>query len=184
MNENRVLGPIKRWSANRKLRATVVSPIAAFPQGTVGRVVGRAVASYAVPAPITGRRCVAWRVWMTWTSSGGGAGTSATPIHEVSGCEFGLDDGSGIAIVDPSSATLTVTGHRESHMLGDPEAIEAYLAKFGVTMSEFMKRQMTYFEHIIAPGDDVAVAGDAVLDGSMLRFMGGATISDAPSALS
>lgn len=181
MNENRVLGPIKRWSANRKLRGTVVSQIATFPQGSVGRVVGRVIASYAVPAPLTGRPCVAWRVWMMWSS--GGTGTSSTPIHEVSGCEYGLDDGSGVAIVDPRLATVTVTGHRESQMLGDPEAIEAYLAKFGVTMSEFMKRQMKYFEHIIAPGDDVAVAGEALVDGSMLRFMGGATISDAPNAL-
>jgi hypothetical protein len=182
MNENRVLGPIKRWSANRKLRGTAVSQIAAFPQGSVGRVVGRVVPRYAVPAPLTGRPCVAWRVWMRWDSTGTGS-TSSTPIHEVSGCEFGLDDGSGIAIVDPRSATVTVIGHQEAQMLGDPEGIEAYLAKFGVTMSEFMKPQMKYFEHIIAPGDDVAVAGEALLDGTTLRFMGGATISDAPNAL-
>lgn len=90
------------WKLTRLLAHTPRVQLADLQEGTFGRVVGRAEQlDDVLIAPITGRRCVYWRVRVLDAMK-----VEQEIINEERGIPFVVDDGSARAVVDPAGAII------------------------------------------------------------------------------
>ena len=140
----------------RKVRAARRWKIGEIPEGTLGRIVGRAGAlRETLFAPITGRTCVYYVVELREHQA-----DMVTIVREERGVAFVVEDDSGRAVVEPEGAKLVLTtdARTSSGGIGDaptpPEL--AFLRRHGVGERG---RVLTYHEAIIEIGEPVAVVG-------------------------
>jgi hypothetical protein len=142
-------------------------PVADVPDGKICRIDG-IVGEYAstLRAPLSGRACVYYMVLVeesgrTWT--------------EREGVAFGLEDASGRAVIDPSSARVALLlDHREDlKALRDatPQQ-DAVLLRHGYDVRG--AGDLIFYEAVIAVGERITVvgAGSRELDGASDRESG------------
>jgi hypothetical protein len=148
-----------RWRL-RRLRRT---PIADAKSGTV-KLVGRVrILDRDLTAPLTERRCVAWRVQVDQSIGDG----SKTIIDDWRAIDFLLDDGAAVASirVETAELELSLDGHRSSGFMNDaPEHIEAFLARHGkksTTLFGAVNRSLQYAEGALEPDKEIVVCGTA-----------------------
>ncbi len=150
----------RRWRQHlRRLRRTRIAEARA---GTVKLVGHVRVLEHTLVAPLTERRCVAWRTLVKDQSGEG----SSTMIDDRRAFDFLIDDGTGVASIRVAAAELELSydGYRSSGLLKDaPEHIEAFLARHGKKSTTLfgLHRTLEYAEGVLEPGEEVVVCGTA-----------------------
>lgn len=141
----------------RKVRAARRWKVGELPEGTLGRIVGRAaVLRETLFAPISGRTCVYYVVEVREHD----VSVIRTLVREERGVPFVLEDASGRAVIEPEGAKLVLTtdARTSSGGLGNdaspPE--RAFLQRHGIANTG---RVLTYHEAILEIGEPVAVVG-------------------------
>jgi hypothetical protein len=139
-------------------------PIGDLPPNTFGRVTGVAnPVDHPLIAPLTGRPCVYYRVTVENNSA---PEESAIVVGESSGVPFLLEDDSGIAVVDPAGAEVTVDFDHwaQSGIYGGASAAqEALLVRHGRrSRGPVFDDPLTYREAILGVGETVSVVGAGV----------------------
>jgi hypothetical protein len=144
----------------RRLRGAKAWPIGALPEDTLGRVIGRTCElDRVLTAPLTGRACVyyiaaideydgnAWRKRVT----------------ECRAVAFVIEDGTGRAIVEPTSARVALVAAHTRKSDAPTAREEALLARHNpARLSVPGPRQLRVAEAVIAIGEQVAVLGSGI----------------------
>ena len=151
----------------RKLRAAKAWAIGDLPEDTLGRVVGQArPLANTLQGPLTGRACVYYVATVEEQRSNGRSSYWKTIITESQGVPFLLEDPTGRAVVDPTSAevALDFDGKSSSGTFHDANQIqEAFLTKYGKTSSGWVfNKSLRYREAMIEVGETIAVLGQGV----------------------
>ncbi|MBX7191130.1 MAG: E3 ubiquitin ligase family protein [Sandaracinaceae bacterium] len=143
------------------------SNVSAAIDGELVRLVGRVVElDPALDAPLSHRRCVAFRVLVETKQSTGKSSHWVSTIDQRESVRFVLEDESGRARIEAAQSKLLVELDEEqgSGFLNDatPE-LEAYLAEHGKESTNFLglNKSMRYREGVLALGETVAVLGVA-----------------------
>jgi hypothetical protein len=174
---NRPSGYAERATRRALSRAPRV-PIATYPDGVFARVVGRIVCREHLSAPLTGRTCVFYdaivEVYQGDSDTDIESGSWQQLIRETRGVPFAVDDGTGVATVDPEGAKLAIE-HDERSRSGyrrPPTALaEAFLACHDERSEHRIitdntdlrfRRRLRYREGVLQIGDTVAVYGVGV----------------------
>ena len=149
----------------RRLRAARAWKIAELPEGTLGRVIGKAQAlEEAMHGPLTGRPCVCYVVKVEQRPTG--SKYWRTIIEKSRGVTFRLVDDTGHAIVDPTDAKIALTfddNQWSGISQNASEAEEAFLAKHGHGSKGWVfNKSLRYHEAVIELGETVAVLGSGV----------------------
>jgi len=115
-------------------------------------------------APLSGRRCGAWRVEVDEYRRSGKSGSWHNVITELDAGEIELDDGTGRARVNALGAQLVIVkdAHYTSGTFNDASAVlERYLARHGHESTGFLglNKGLRYKEGVLEEGEDVAVLG-------------------------
>lgn len=150
----------KEERLKRRLKATRVRLIADLRPGEPARVIGTAQPQgAALTAPVSGRTCVYYSAEVRakrgkhWR----------TIIREARGVPFLVDDGSGLALVDPQRAELVLDrdASTRSGTFDDPDAAQQrFLARHGESGQGLLfNRSLRYHEAVIEVGERVAVLG-------------------------
>lgn len=144
----------------RMLRRTPVRRISAVRAGERVRVIGTARAQgETLKAPLTGRPCLYYcaEVWARRRKSW------RMTIRKVRGVPFLVDDGSGVALVNPNRADVllgTVASNRSGAFDNASPAEARFLAQHGEQSTGLIfNRSFRYSEAIIEVGERVAVLG-------------------------
>lgn len=150
--------------ARRALAAVRPAPLASFPDGVVGKVVGAvALTGDALRAPLSGRRCAHFDVHVEEYRSRGKSGSWITVIREVESCGFLLSDDSGVARVDVTGARVVTnmdTTRRSGTFHDATPELEAFLARHGRSSKGWIfNKRIRYREGVLEPGERVAVLG-------------------------
>lgn len=126
------------------------------------KVVGEVIDGPTVMAPISGRRCVYYRVVVHQATGN----RKRERAREDGGVRFQIDDGTGRALVDPEGARIAVEldTRTRSGLFDDATAAEeAFLQRHGIGSTGLIfNRTLTYQEGVIEIGDTVAVLGRGV----------------------
>ena len=152
--------------ARRELRAAALYRIADLPDGVRGRIAGRAYPlTEALRAPLSGRPCVYFIARVEERNTDSDGDTWVKLVDEYRGVPFGIQDGSGRAIIDATKARLALDfdGTSQSRPFGDmskSEVEQAFLARHGVTGKRYST--LRYTEAIIGVDEAVAVLGAGV----------------------
>jgi len=140
--------------------------IADFPEGRPARIVGRVVDGPCLTAPLSGRACVFYEVVVEEYRSMGKLHSWHPIIQEADGVPFVLDDGTGLAHVDPDGAGLAVRRDSitESGTFDEPTQAELeFLARHGQQgKGVVFNRALRYREGALEIGETIAVAGVGV----------------------
>lgn len=150
----------KEERLKRRLKATRVRLIADLHPGEPARVIGTArLQGAALTAPVSGRTCVYYSAEVRakrgkhWR----------TIIREARGLPFLVDDGSGLALVDPQRAEVVLDrdANTRSGTFDDPDAAQQrLLARHGESGQGLLfNRSLRYHEAVIEVGERVAVLG-------------------------
>lgn len=143
---------------------STVRSIASFPDGGHGRIAGVArVADQHLEAPLSGRRCVWWRVTVESLSPGGEHSTSSWTqvIDESEAVDFLVEDPTGRVLVRATEAHAVIDPdeHYGEGAIEDesttPE-LAAFLRRWGQSVGD---RKLRYAEAAITGGDGVEVVG-------------------------
>jgi hypothetical protein len=161
-------GAFALWSATRtdwwrvalRLQSTPRHAIGALGEGVAAKIVGTVRPIQVMLAPITGRRCVYWRVIVSeYQSSRDMDGNDTSGWSQIldqrNGLPFLVVDGSGRALVDPAHAEVALVADAESE---GGERLQMFLLRYGISP----RRNVRYTEAVIEPGEVVAVAGAGV----------------------
>lgn len=152
----------------RRIRATAAKPIANTPGGGIVALAGRVASDEegVVIAPLSQRKVVWYRATIqNWET--GGKPDSLAHASEIDGRPFLISDDSGeVARVVPAGAHVVVEIKeigRNGTFHDVPPHIEAFAKKHGqsllVSDSTTEKRDLTFYEETIAPGDFVYALG-------------------------
>jgi hypothetical protein len=160
-----------RQKKRREVDATTTMAIKQVPGGVVVKVAGRVEKHEKVlRAPLSRRRCVAWRVQVFGTGKHGrDYGALVKPeIDEVRAVDFRLDDGSGVAHVVGKGAELELVEDRNltSHFMKEatPE-MKKFLARHEQrAQGELFNRSLRYKESVLELGEEAVVVGLALRD--------------------
>lgn len=153
--------------AKRALREAQQLPIREVRDGQVVKVCGRLrYVGEPLVAPLSGRRCGAWRVEVDEYQSRGKGGSWHNVITETEAGDIELDDGTGTARVSALGAQLVVVkdAHYSSGTFNDPTPVlERYLAKHGQEATGMLgfNKGFRYREGALEEGEEVAVLGVA-----------------------
>ncbi len=149
----------------RAMKAVPLSTVAGATEGARVRIVGRVVQrDHVLDAPLSQRRCVAFRVLVETRRQSGKSSHWVKTIDEHSEVDFILEDETGRARVEaPGGEFLIVLDHSESSgFLNDatPE-LEEFLTARGHTSTSFigMNKTMRYREGALELGEQIAVVG-------------------------
>jgi hypothetical protein len=151
----------------RKLRNAQSFPIGQLPEGKAGRVIGDAhPLAETLTAPLTGRACVYYIAKVEQHHSTGKSSYWKTLVKEERGVPFVLDDGTGRAIVDPTSAEIALDfdSKSTSGTFDDADEIErAFLERHHQTSQGWVfNKRLRYREAVIHVGERIAVLGEGV----------------------
>lgn len=160
--------------------------LAELPEGTLGRVVGKAVAlDDTLEAPLSGRACLYYTSIVEVS-----AGKDWKEIlREDRAVMFVLDDGSARAIVDPSSCkvVLDFTQTGSSGTFDKPtEREKAFLDAHDTASTHaggLLNRSLRYREALIEVGGTVAIYGTTTREPDPGRHPEGGYREDAPTQL-
>jgi hypothetical protein len=165
----------KERRVRRAIARTPRIPIARFPSGTPGRIVGKIAAGERITTPFTDRACVLYVATVeeerttTRLGSPGRLQTWYTIAREVRGVPFAIEDDTGRALVDPADAQLALErdGAARSGVGlwdGANPAQEAFLARHGVSSKGWLggDKRLRYREAALMIGETIAVCGVAV----------------------
>lgn len=132
--------------------------IADAPEGAFVRVAGTIVAGPSFPSPLTGRACVYCEVEVQGETRKRPLGrTRVTVTNLANSVAFAIDDGTGLALIDPRGAKVALHASLREGGGGDnAERQRAVLASHGRANGSLFR------EGIIAVGDKVEVCGLAV----------------------
>jgi hypothetical protein len=147
----------------RRLGAQPVHSIHAFPDGAIGRIVGKAghLEEEELIAPLTGRACAAWFVRVSGANS---YARGETPLIEARGAaSFTVSDKTGQAIIRPDDVSLLLA-FDVTETLGlsrqPPPRLLRFLREHGKDGSRIaLDWRLSWQEGIIAEGQRVAVIG-------------------------
>jgi len=135
-----------------RLRRGRLWSIADMPAAEIGRIVGvvRAIGDATVVSPITERPCLYYSVRVH--------DYERTLAAEVGGVAFDIEDGTGVARVDPRGAMSALAPmHLHNGLLTAPTQRQvAFLEAHGYTGTYL---NVNYDEAIVKPGDRIAVLG-------------------------
>ncbi|MCA9676340.1 MAG: hypothetical protein KC464_14980 [Myxococcales bacterium] len=145
----------------RRLRRLPRVAIADFVEGQAARIVGRVIELETFPAPLSRRPCVAAEAIAVSVSLAGIAeravGKSASLVRDLRMVRFLVDDGTGIALVEPEGAEAVLSARRV--LRRDPEGWgRRLLVRCGARAGDGFR----YHEGAIVPGATVAVGGHGV----------------------
>jgi hypothetical protein len=146
----------------RALRKAPRIAIGAMQEGQVARVVGKVSHGEPIAAPISGRPCFYFDAIVEERYRNGWRRV----LREKGGVPFGIEDGTGRAMVDPTHAdvALTFDASTRSGTFDDatgPE--EAFLARHKQKSQGWVfNRTLRYREAIIEPNEVVAIMGQGV----------------------
>lgn len=157
----------KDSSVRRQLRNAARFTISELPDGKPGRIVGRAAPLTApLVGPFTGRPCVYYVARLEELRYEGHHAYWGLVCEESLGMPFAVDDGTGRAIVDPTSARISLDMDARSYSDSFAQASDAqriFLARHGQSHKGWVRdREFRYYEAIIAIGETVAVLGSGV----------------------
>ncbi len=153
----------------RRLRKAPRFSVWDFPEGEVGKIVGRlAYLGEPLKAPFTGRRCAQYRVVVEEQRSRAGAQTGShwvSIIEDEHGRDFIVNDETGAALVRMRGAQVAVTkdtcfrsGTFRDKITPD---LERFLARHGQESKSFFgfEKSLRYREGVLEEGEMVAVCG-------------------------
>lgn len=125
------------------------------------KLVGRArLIGAGLTAPLTGRRCACYDVTVYQLDADGGATKVAAESH---GVPFLVDDGTGVAHVDPADAELVLVhdAQRETGLRDRvPEALVEFLRRHRrAARGLLFNRHFKYREGAVLDGEEVVVCG-------------------------
>jgi hypothetical protein len=148
----------------RQLRKAARKPIAQLADNELGKVVGSARGlDEMLVAPLSGRRCVYFIAVVEERRSNSKSSYWKKIVEESRGVPFALEDDSGRAIVDASSARIAIDfdGRSQSGTFDNPtEAERAFLSRHGERGQGWLfNRSLRYREAVIEEGETVAVLG-------------------------
>jgi len=163
----------RKWVARRitrRIREAEQVQSGAFPDGSIGRVVGELVLHEGeLVAPLTGRRCAAYEVVVDESFGAFEEGHVERRVaHEVKAVSFAVDDGTGRTIVHPERAEFAITADFEDSAgpLEDPTPRQCeFLAQVDCQrLQEHNSPTVIRFrEGVLEPGERVAVLGRGVV---------------------
>lgn len=140
--------------------------IAAFPEATPARIVGRVVDGERLTSPLCGRPCVFYEVIVQQRRQSSQSSGWRTIIHETRAIPFAIDDGTGHALVDPEGATLVVVKDASSHSGAFDDATpaeEGFLARHNLRSKGWLfNKKLRYREGALEIGETIAVCGVGV----------------------
>lgn len=147
----------------RRLRSAKTYSITEFPTGSQAKVVGtlRRLDSE-LTAPLSGRVCVFYRVTIWVKDSALGEGWQVA-MEDEDGVDFGLDDGTGRAIIDTRAAKF-VTEPDHGRVSGSYERPSARVTNYLKEKPELKdalrwRRKLRYQEAALEFGDTVSIFG-------------------------
>jgi hypothetical protein len=151
----------------RKLRNAPSFAIGQLAEGQTGRVIGDAFpAGETLQAPLTGRACVYYIAKVEQHHSNGRSSYWKTIVKEERGVPFVLTDGTGRAIVDPTSADIALDfdSKSTSGTFDDANEIErAFLERHHQSSQGWVfNKRLRYREAVIHVGERIAVLGEGV----------------------
>ena len=152
----------KEAKLKRQLRAAPIHSLAAVPEGTLVRVVGKATAlddqTPLLRAPLSGRPCLMYFVKVEPQGS-----SSGHSIRETNAIPFMLTDANGKAVIDATAAYPALIFDRDvESVLLDPAkpAENEFLARHGRSAKAWIfDRALRYREGIIEVGETIAILG-------------------------
>lgn len=148
-------------TAEQRFRRVKRWPIDDLPDNETGRLVGRVEASTSLEAPLSGRRCVVYRViveefdGVVWNAV----------IFEARSVPFVFVDDPGRALVDATHSELLLDDVLRHHASAPPRQTErerAFLERHyfsGAPGPTCASASLRFREAIIAHGDQIAVVG-------------------------
>lgn len=149
--------------AERALREAQRATVADMVEGTTARLAGVVTSDGTLRAPLTGRACVAY---VARVEEHLGKQGWRTRVYEVRGVTFTIDDGTGRALIDPTSSTLLLEmdSTTRSGSLDDATPVEeSFLARHGFASTGWwLNKTLRYTEGVIEAGERVAVLGRGV----------------------
>ena len=168
----------------RQLGAHPRRTLAELPEGTAGRIVGRAGSIEDIlEAPLTGRKCVYYTA-IVEVSDGP---NWREIIREDRAVMFTIDDGTARAIVDPrnSKVALSFDGSSDSGTFDNPtEREQAFLDAHETSgMHGKLNRNLRYREAVIELGKTIAIFGAAVREPDPTALPEPGYRGDAPTRL-
>lgn len=171
---------------NRELRNTPRRTLAELPEGTLGRVVGKAVAlDDTLEAPLSGRPCL-YYTSIVEVSDGK---YWKQIVREDRAVMFVLDDGTAKAIVDPSSSKVVLDFEQTgaSGTFDKPtEREQAFLDAHDTASTHaggLFNRSLRYREAVIEVGDTIAIFGATTREPDPDARPEGGYRGDAPTQL-
>ena len=156
----------KNAKIKRKLRKTPIVPIYNFKQGQFGRIVGKAQAiNHVLTAPISGRKCLYYKVEVQKKVSSGKSSHWKTIITEELGTDFYIRQGiRNIAHVKTThiKSVLDVDAKYNSGFMKDANShLEQFLKSHGHESTGYFgfNKALRYHEGVVDLNEEVAVAG-------------------------
>jgi hypothetical protein len=151
----------------RKLRNATSVAIGELAEGQAGRVIGEAFPiGVTLQGPLTGRACVYYIAKVEQHHSTGRSSYWKTLVEEERGVPFALTDGTGRAIVDPTSAEIALDfdSKSTSGTFDDANEIErAFLERHHQSSQGWVfNKRLRYREAVIHVGERIAVLGEGV----------------------
>ncbi len=157
------------WRFRRSMRRVPTLSLGTLAESTLGRITGRVHEhERALVAPLTGRACVYYSVTIIAVDS-----LTNGPKHRRLGSvqdavSFELDDGSGVALVEPAGAEFAVAFDRESSCRGmfDADAMQrqVFARACPDRVDWFQVSRVLFREAVIAPGATLTLSGAAMLE--------------------
>jgi hypothetical protein len=156
---------LRNWFAMRRLRRQIrkapAFAIDALPEDTVGRIVGPVQpANETLAAPISGRPCVLWVLEII--ENLGEDWPSMRILHRQHGVPFVVEENGARAVIDPTSAIVSLVFDR-SNMSSGPDGADMLQKR---VLKEYLGHRdfthtvdLSYHEAIVEVGEKVAVVG-------------------------
>ena len=141
----------------RELRRAKLWSIADLPDVELGRIVGNVKATATLTSPLSGRACVYYSARIRLRGDDPLAGA----FVETQGVPFELEDGSGVATIDPNRAEseLAPTVYKDG-LVQSLDAMQiAFIERHGYSNNT---AGVWCEEHIVVPGATIAVLGFGV----------------------
>lgn len=164
----------RRW---RRLHPDNDAPTGSLGPGEVA-CTGAVTDATVGAAPVTGRGACCWS-WSVEVLNPYGVGSNGDQYVTVDGGDggvvFTIDDGSGPVRIDPEGATLDLGATRTRSLEPDEQPPEAFQSPAPDAERTHGDKSRTYEESIVAPGDQVAIAGTARTTDDGLVVGGGDT---------
>lgn len=154
--------------ATRRLKTLTSVLIADATEGALVKVTGRLTLAgdTSLEAPLSGRRCAAYRAEVEERRSSGKSSHWVNIIRDDDVMDFAIEDDTGRALIKAIGAKLVIErdDHQTSGTFNDAsERAEAFLMLHGKSSESFLglNKGMRYQEGVLEPGEEVTVLGKA-----------------------